>query len=275
MSDSKTDTLSLGCVHFLCPRLPHPTFKFNALLNRFLRSILPSGLFDACISMIMVGFCGPVRDARERAREKCFQLFPCLSDPGISFANHLFCILDSGFCFFWQMEQTLLMVWHLGVWVFSGRRASLCLKVALVVLHIVYVGVLFLFDGDMIAKTRKEPWYCFLFLDFVENDLLELTLLKLCRLYMLFVVFIFLIFLLNLQTSRWGRNRIQTCGFFFNYFIIFMGEKKRKEKRINGCPSCWINCKCSLHFILVKLWFVEFWFTISSAFQFLFAGYKD
>eukprot|EP00268_Persea_americana_P043219 TRINITY_DN4339_c0_g2_i1.p1 TRINITY_DN4339_c0_g2~~TRINITY_DN4339_c0_g2_i1.p1 ORF type:complete len:401 (+),score=39.06 TRINITY_DN4339_c0_g2_i1:110-1312(+) len=126
MSDSKTDTLSLGCVHFLCPRRPHPTFKFNALLNRFLRSILPSGLFDACISMIMVGFCGPVRDARERAREKCFQLFPCLSDP--------------------------------------GRRTSLCLKVALVVLHIVYVGVLFLFDGDMIAKTRKEPWYTAIYL---------------------------------------------------------------------------------------------------------------
>lgn len=70
----------------------------------------------------------------------------------------------------------------------------MCLKVALVLLHIVYVGVLFLFDGDMIAKTRKEPWYCFLFLDFVENDLFELTLLKLCRLYMLFVVYFIFLF---------------------------------------------------------------------------------
>lgn len=32
------------------------------------------------------------------------------------------------------------------------------LKVALVVLHLIYAGVLFLFDDDLIKKTRTEPW---------------------------------------------------------------------------------------------------------------------
>ena len=41
------------------------------------------------------------------------------------------------------------------------------LKAALVVLHIVYAGILFLFDSDLIEKTKQEPWYVvsfFLFL---------------------------------------------------------------------------------------------------------------
>ena len=46
----------------------------------------------------------------------------------------------------------------LGLWI-SARRSSLGLKVALVILHLIYVGVLFLFDSDLIEKTKKEPWY--------------------------------------------------------------------------------------------------------------------
>ncbi|KAG6773781.1 hypothetical protein POTOM_021098 [Populus tomentosa] len=48
-----------------------------------------------------------------------------------------------------------------------ARRSSLGLKAALVVLHIVYAGILFLFDSDLIEKTKQEPWYVvsfFLFL---------------------------------------------------------------------------------------------------------------
>lgn len=41
---------------------------------------------------------------------------------------------------------------------FSARRSSLGLKLALVTLHLVYAGVLFLFDGDLIEKTKSEPW---------------------------------------------------------------------------------------------------------------------
>ncbi|KAB5556723.1 hypothetical protein DKX38_007632 [Salix brachista] len=39
-----------------------------------------------------------------------------------------------------------------------ARRTSLGLKAALVVLHIVYAGILFLFDSDLIEKTKQEPW---------------------------------------------------------------------------------------------------------------------
>ena len=40
------------------------------------------------------------------------------------------------------------------------------LKAALVVLHIVYAGILFLFDSDLIEKTKQEPWYVVSFLFF-------------------------------------------------------------------------------------------------------------
>lgn len=42
---------------------------------------------------------------------------------------------------------------------FSARRSALCLKVALVMVHLIYAGVLFLFDGGLIEKTKREPWY--------------------------------------------------------------------------------------------------------------------
>ncbi|KAI8541074.1 hypothetical protein RHMOL_Rhmol08G0034800 [Rhododendron molle] len=60
------------------------------------------------------------------ASERCFHFFPCLSDP--------------------------------------ARRSALCLRAALVALHLIYVGVLFLFDGDLIDKTRRQPWYTALYL---------------------------------------------------------------------------------------------------------------
>lgn len=36
------------------------------------------------LQMTIVGCCHPVREARERATERCSQLIPCLSDPGIA-----------------------------------------------------------------------------------------------------------------------------------------------------------------------------------------------
>lgn len=41
----------------------------------------------------------------------------------------------------------------------SARRSALGLKVSLVMIHVVYAGILFLFDGDLIEKTKTEPWY--------------------------------------------------------------------------------------------------------------------
>ncbi|XP_034890600.1 protein S-acyltransferase 10 isoform X2 [Populus alba] len=45
-----------------------------------------------------------------------------------------------------------------------ARRSSLGLKAALVVLHIVYAGTLFLFYSDLIEKTKEEPWYTAIYL---------------------------------------------------------------------------------------------------------------
>ncbi|KAI3451386.1 hypothetical protein Pfo_008051 [Paulownia fortunei] len=68
-----------------------------------------------------VSCCGNLRDTWDRASDRCSRLFPCLSDP--------------------------------------ARRSALSLKVALVMLHLVFAGVLFLFDNDLIEKTKQEPWY--------------------------------------------------------------------------------------------------------------------
>ncbi|EXC35274.1 hypothetical protein L484_026596 [Morus notabilis] len=45
-----------------------------------------------------------------------------------------------------------------------ARRSALGLKVSLVILHVIYVGILFLFDGDLIEKTKREPWYTSIYL---------------------------------------------------------------------------------------------------------------
>ncbi|XP_047312391.1 protein S-acyltransferase 10 isoform X2 [Impatiens glandulifera] len=58
--------------------------------------------------------------------DRCFRFFPCLSDP--------------------------------------GRRSALLLQSALVLLHLVYAGILFLFDKDLIEKTIREPWYTTLYI---------------------------------------------------------------------------------------------------------------
>ncbi|OVA16027.1 zinc finger protein [Macleaya cordata] len=76
--------------------------------------------------MTIVGFCRPLRGARDRAYDRCYQLIPCLSDP--------------------------------------ARRSSLVLQIALVTVHIIFVGVLFIFDRDLIEKTIKEPWYTAIYL---------------------------------------------------------------------------------------------------------------
>ncbi|XP_042030082.1 protein S-acyltransferase 10-like isoform X1 [Salvia splendens] len=66
--------------------------------------------------------CGSsLRDTCSRVADRCSRLFPCFSDP--------------------------------------ARRSAFSLKLALVLLHILFVGVLFLFDRDLIEKTKHEPWY--------------------------------------------------------------------------------------------------------------------
>ncbi|XP_021675326.2 protein S-acyltransferase 10 [Hevea brasiliensis] len=66
------------------------------------------------------------RSSCNGALDRCYRLSPCLADP--------------------------------------ARRSSLGLKLALVMLHLIYVGVLFLFDNDLIEKTKQDPWYIALYL---------------------------------------------------------------------------------------------------------------
>ncbi|GMI86321.1 PROTEIN S-ACYL TRANSFERASE 10 [Hibiscus trionum] len=78
---------------------------------------------------------GLCRSFRDRALARCFHCFPCLSDP--------------------------------------ARRSSLGLKVTLVMLHLIFVGILFLFDDDLIEKTKKEPWYTALYLSLFFATLVQ------------------------------------------------------------------------------------------------------
>ncbi|KAF9604899.1 hypothetical protein IFM89_011181 [Coptis chinensis] len=76
--------------------------------------------------MTRLDLCSQVRETWDRSYERFYELFPCMADP--------------------------------------GRRSSLALKVALVCIHLVFVGVIFLFDNDLIDKTRKEAWYTAIYL---------------------------------------------------------------------------------------------------------------
>ncbi|XP_004305234.1 PREDICTED: protein S-acyltransferase 10-like [Fragaria vesca subsp. vesca] len=70
--------------------------------------------------MTIFTVCGTLRDSR--AFDWCCRFLPCLSDP--------------------------------------ARRSALGLKVALVtLLHLIYAGVLFLFNEGLIEKLETEPWY--------------------------------------------------------------------------------------------------------------------
>ncbi|KAG7034051.1 Protein S-acyltransferase 10, partial [Cucurbita argyrosperma subsp. argyrosperma] len=61
------------------------------------------------------------RDFSDRIMDRYIRFFPCLSDP--------------------------------------ARRSSLGLKVALVMLHLVYAGVLFALDRHLIEEIKIKPWY--------------------------------------------------------------------------------------------------------------------
>ncbi|XP_050230318.1 protein S-acyltransferase 10 [Mercurialis annua] len=69
---------------------------------------------------------GVFRDSCHGVFDQCYRLFPCLADP--------------------------------------ARRSSLGLKAAFVILHVIYVGILFLFDKFLIEKARQQPWYIALYL---------------------------------------------------------------------------------------------------------------
>ncbi|GAB2223965.1 hypothetical protein Droror1_Dr00004710 [Drosera rotundifolia] len=69
---------------------------------------------------------GFCHEIRDRVADRVCRCFPCLSDP--------------------------------------ARRSSICLKVVLVVLHLVYVGVPFILHGGLVETAKRAPWYIGLFL---------------------------------------------------------------------------------------------------------------
>lgn len=114
-----------------------------------------------------------IRDICGRGFDRLYNAFPCLSDPGTYCLPVL--LISSGLLrvlclFLWNLEWKLRK-WFVFVWLSSGgvcfivyvlfaaRRSSLGLKAALVMLHLVFVGILFLFSTDLIEKTKREPWY--------------------------------------------------------------------------------------------------------------------
>ncbi|XP_057543596.1 protein S-acyltransferase 10-like isoform X1 [Amaranthus tricolor] len=67
------------------------------------------------------------REFRDRISDRCLSSFPCLHDP--------------------------------------VRRSSLCLKIALVMIHLIYVTILFFVDRhDLIQTAKRHPWYTGLYL---------------------------------------------------------------------------------------------------------------
>ncbi|PNX86715.1 putative S-acyltransferase, partial [Trifolium pratense] len=69
--------------------------------------------------MTILDICRPSTSILDQPMDLCCRIFPCLADP--------------------------------------GRRSTTCLKLVLLLVHLIYAGVLFLFDEDLIEKTKKEP----------------------------------------------------------------------------------------------------------------------
>ncbi|VVA09999.1 PREDICTED: S-acyltransferase [Prunus dulcis] len=85
--------------------------------------------------MTIVNMCRSLPGSSCRPLDRCYRFLPCLSDP--------------------------------------ARRSALGLKVALVMLHLIYVGMLFLFDGGLIEKTKREPWYTAIYLTLFVATLVQ------------------------------------------------------------------------------------------------------
>ncbi|KAF8099814.1 hypothetical protein N665_0237s0065 [Sinapis alba] len=68
-----------------------------------------------------MGVCCPILRPWDRTRDSYLHNIPCLSDP--------------------------------------VRRSSLFMKLGLVALHLVFIGFLFVCDGEFIEKTKRDPWY--------------------------------------------------------------------------------------------------------------------
>lgn len=85
--------------------------------------------------MTIMGCCVLSRDTSDRFSDRCINIFPCLSDP--------------------------------------ARRSTLCMKLALVMLHIIFVGFLFIVDDDLLQKSKEQPWYTSMYMLLVVVTLVQ------------------------------------------------------------------------------------------------------
>lgn len=83
----------------------------------------------------MMGFCVPSRDTSDRFSDRCSHVFPCLSDP--------------------------------------ARRSTMCLKLSLVMLHLIFVGFLFIVDDELKEKSKEQPWYTSIYMLLVVATLVQ------------------------------------------------------------------------------------------------------
>ncbi|KAI3519127.1 hypothetical protein L1887_08153 [Cichorium endivia] len=65
-------------------------------------------------------------DPPDRFFDRCFNCFPCLSDP--------------------------------------AKRSTLCMQLMLVMVHLVFIGFLFIFDSEFKETLREKPWFTSLYL---------------------------------------------------------------------------------------------------------------
>lgn len=87
-------------------------------------------------------------------------LSPCSSLFDFPFVHNIYFVLFlliMAFLFLKKFKISFLT--NFTLFLIVARRSSLGLKVALVLLHLIYVGILFLFDNDLIDKIKEDPWY--------------------------------------------------------------------------------------------------------------------
>ncbi|URE36476.1 DHHC palmitoyltransferase [Musa troglodytarum] len=104
--------------------------------------------------MAAAGVCrSSAREDLEKLSERCSLLCPDLCDRGTTRfsperSDSRGFLVSSMVWFGWENPGC-----------FAASRSSWGLKAAMVLLHVTFVGVIFLFDANLIRKTREEPWY--------------------------------------------------------------------------------------------------------------------
>ncbi|KAJ9541064.1 hypothetical protein OSB04_027570 [Centaurea solstitialis] len=91
--------------------------------------------------MTMMRFCCPSRDTSDLFSDQCSNWFPCLSDPGEELCFVCVCVI-----------------------LVAARRSKLLPQLTSVMVHLVYIGFIFIFDTEFFEKLKTQPWYTLVYL---------------------------------------------------------------------------------------------------------------